>query len=143
MPSALSRIPIAARRRLAATLVLFAALFLAVGAVAATGRGSSAAMVFSAIALVVAVVLGLTAWGVGRSIRIDRDEHRLDAAIEDVMAAHGGHSAMCGCGHEHDPDELHVTDAEVQAQPCAHDGAGAACAHDCESCVLAALRPTP
>ena len=35
---------------------------------------------------------------------------------------------------EHDPNELHVTDA------CAHDGTGAACAHDCQTCVLSALR---
>ena len=34
---------------------------------------------------------------------------------------------MCGCGHEHDPTELHVTD-----DPCAHDGDGVACTHRCD-----------
>lgn len=124
---------------MAATFVLFATLFAAVGAVAATGRGTAAAPVFCAIALAVAVLLGLIAWGVQRSIRIDLAERSLDAAIEETIAHAGGHAAMCGCGHEHDPDELHVTDAEA----CAHDGSGAACSHDCETCVLAALRPQP
>jgi hypothetical protein len=137
--SPLARVPIAARRRLAATLALFATLFLAVGAVAATGRGTAAAPVFAAIALTVAAGLALVAWGVHRSVGIDLADRQLDAVIEDAMAAHGGHGALCGCGVEHDPDELHITDAE----PCAHDGAGATCAHDCSTCVLAAMRPSP
>jgi hypothetical protein len=133
--SPLSRVPVQGRRRLAATLLLFAALFVAIGAVAATGTGSSAAPAFCAIALAAAVVLAVLGWGVQRSIRLDRAEQQLDAVIEDTIAAHGGHAAFCGCGVEHDPDELHVTDA------CAHDGTGAACAHDCATCVLAAQRP--
>src|SRR5512135_1409772 len=60
--SPLARVPIAGRRRLAATLALFATLFVAVGAVAATGRGTAAAPVFAAVALTVAVGLALVAW---------------------------------------------------------------------------------
>jgi hypothetical protein len=127
----LARLPVQGRRRLAATLLLFAMLFVAVGAVAATGRGTAAAPVFCAVALSVALLLGLIAWGVQRSISLDLAEQRLDAAIDDTMGAHGG---MCGCGHDHDPDELHVTDA------CAHDGSGVECAHGCRTCVLAGLR---
>lgn len=144
--SSLSGVPIAARRRLAATLGLFAVLFVAVGAVAATGRGTAAAPAFSAVAIVVAVLLALIAWGVQRSIRLDLAEQRLDAAIEQAVAARGGDVIACGCGHDHDPSELHVTDAEAPHEhgaSCAHDGSGAACGHDCETCVLAALRPSP
>ncbi len=136
MSSRLSHVPVPGRRRLAATLVLFAVLFLAVGAVAATGGGTAVAPVFSAIALAVAVLLGLTAWGVLRSIAIDRADRDADAAVRTPLAPHGGRAALCDCGHEHDPTELHLTDAA----PCTHDGTGAACAHDCESCVLAGLR---
>jgi hypothetical protein len=138
--SQLSRVPVSRRRRLAATLLLFAALFLAIGAVAATGAGTSAAPVFAAIALTVAVLLGLMAWGVQHSVRLDLAEASLDAAVEDALAAHGGHAALCGCGVEHDPDELHVVDAEPDPHACSHDGTGVACAHECETCVLAALK---
>jgi hypothetical protein len=133
--SRLSAVPIAGRRRLAATLGLFSVLFIAVGAVAATGTGSAAAPVFSAVALVIAALLALMAWGIAHSVKLDLAEQRLDRAIEETMSARG--ASMCGCGHDHDPDELHVTDA------CAHDGSGAACAHDCDTCVLAAMRPSP
>lgn len=131
--SQLSRVPVRGRRQFAATLLLFATLFVAIGAVAATGGGTAAAPVFSAIALAIAVLLGLVAWGLLRSVKLDLAEQRLDAAIEQAVAASGG--ALCSCGHDHDPDEMHVsTDA------CAHDGTGSACAHDCETCVVAALR---
>lgn len=130
MSSGLSAIPVAKRRRVAATLGLFVALFVAVGAVAATGRHTAAAPVFAGIAIGAAVLLGLIAWGVVHSIRLDETEARLDAAIEATVRAHAGQ--LCDCGHEHDPAELHVTDA------CAHDGTGATCAHDCATCVLRA-----
>ncbi|MEO8889101.1 MAG: hypothetical protein ABI301_05415 [Jatrophihabitantaceae bacterium] len=137
MNSALSGIPVPRRRQLAATLGLFAVLFLAVGAVATTGGGSALVRVFSALALLVAAVLGLIAWGVAHSIKIDQAEMRLDAAIEDTISANGGPATLCGCGHDHDPDELHVTDA------CDHDGRGADCTQNCDTCVLAAMRPSP
>ena len=88
---------------------------------------------FAIISIAVALVLALIAWGLVRSIGLDQDESRLDAEIEATVRAHGG--PACDCGHEHDPAELHITDAQ-----CAHDGSGAACAHDCQTCVLASLR---
>jgi hypothetical protein len=135
--SRLVNVPIGARRRLAATLGLFTVLFLAVGAVAATGQGSTAAPAFSVVAFAIALLLVLLAWGLHRSVQIDLADQRLDQAIEATVAATG--ASMCDCGHEHDPNELHVSAGE----PCAHDGGGAACSHDCETCVLAALRPSP
>ncbi len=140
MSTQLSRVPVPLRRRLAATLLLFGALLVAIGAVAATGAGSSAAPVFAAVAFSVAVLLGLLGWGVRRSITLDAAEANLDAAVEEALAAHGGHASLCGCGVEHDPDELHVVDAEPEPHVCSHDGTGVACAHECETCVLAALK---
>lgn len=137
MNSRLVNVPIGARRRLGATLGLFTVLFLAVGAVAATGQGSEAAPAFSAVAFVIGLLLAFIAWGLHRSVQIDLAEERLDRAIEATITATG--ATMCDCGHDHDPNELHVTDADA----CAHDGGGAACSHDCETCVLAALRPSP
>jgi hypothetical protein len=133
--SPLSGIAIDKRRQLAATLGLFAMLFIAVGAVAATGASTGIVKAFVVIALLVAVFLGLTAWGVLRSVKLDLAEQRLDAAIESAVKARGG--AMCDCGHEHDPDEMHVVDA------CAHDGSGTECEHSCDTCVLTAMRPSP
>lgn len=141
MSSQLSRVPIPGRRRLAATLLLFATLFLTIAAVAAVGSGTSAAPVFCAIALVVAVLLALIAWGVQHSVRIDTADHALSAAIDDTLRA-GGYQNMCNCGVEHDPNELHLVggDDGHSADACAHDGSGAACSHDCQTCVLAGLR---
>ena len=61
MASELSAIPAAKRRRMAATLGLFTALFVAVGAVSLTGRHTAAAPVFAVISIAVAVVLALIA----------------------------------------------------------------------------------
>jgi hypothetical protein len=140
--SRLSRVSTSGRRRLAATLLLFAALFAAIGVVSAFGRASAGAPAFCAIALSLAALLGLIGWGMQRSVAIDLADERLDAAIEDTIAASGGHAAMCGCGVEHDPNELHlVGDQHGQStDACSHDGTGAACAHDCQTCVLTALR---
>lgn len=144
MSSQLSRVPIRGRRRLVATLLLFAALFLAIAAVAAVGSGTSGAPVFCAIALIVGVLLALVAWGVQRSVRIDTADRALTEAVEETLRA-GGYQNMCGCGVEHDPTELHlVGDQPGQStDACAHDGSGAACAHDCQTCVLAGLRAQP
>lgn len=133
--SPLSGIDVAKRRQLAATLGLFAMLFIAVGAVGATGPATAVVKGFVAGALVVALLLGLMAWGVLRSVRQDLDERQLDAAIEATLAARG--RSLCDCGVEHDPTEMHVVDA------CAHDGTGTDCTHSCDTCVLAAMRPSP
>jgi hypothetical protein len=129
--SSLARLPFGTRRKIAAILAGFCALFLAIGAVSSTGRGEASAPVFAVLGFVVAVLLGLIAWGVYRSIGLDRAELRMDAVIHDTLTRAGGRGQLCDCGHEHDPSELHVTDAE-----CAHDGSGVACAHDCDTCVL-------
>lgn len=148
--SPLSGIPVEKRRQLAATLGLFAMLFIAIGAVAATGANTAVVKTFVVIALAAACVLGLMAWGVLHSVKQDAAERRLDSAIEEAIRANG--HAVCGCGHEHDPDELHFTDGPGQhltgakhQAGCAHDGRGADCAHNCDTCVLAGAvrRPSP
>lgn len=151
MSSSLSGIAVAKRRQLAATLGLFAMLFIAVGAVAATGADNGVVKAFVVVSLLIALLLGLMAWGVLHSVRVDLAERDLDAAIEAAVAAHG--TSLCDCGHEHDPDELHFTDGEGQhltgsnRPACAHDGAGVDCAHSCDTCVFAgaaaARRPSP
>jgi hypothetical protein len=144
MTSPLSGIPVEKRRHAAATVGLFSVLFVAIGAVAATGRTSAAAPVFSVVALLLAVLLGLIAWGITRSVRIDVADARLDAAIEATLADRPEYQTLCSCGHDHDPTELHVVDEDVHEQEaCSHDGSGATCGHDCSSCVMAALRPSP
>jgi hypothetical protein len=142
--SPLSDIEIDKRRQVAATLGLFATLFIAIGAVAATGATTALIKGFVIAALVLAALLGLMAWGVLHSIKLDLDDQELDAAIEQAVRASG--QSMCGCGHEHDPDELHFVDGEGQhltGVKCAHDGSGVECSHSCETCVLAAMRPSP
>lgn len=136
MSSALSSIPAAKRRQLAATIGLFAALFVTMGLVATTGTTPGPVRVFSGISIAVAVVLALVSWGILRSVRLELAEQRLDEAIAASVRAHGG--SMCDCGHDHDATEMHVS-----SSACAHDGAGADCAHDCTTCVLAAMRPSP
>jgi hypothetical protein len=142
--SPLSDIEIEKRRQVAATLGLFATLCIAIGAVAATGATTALIKGFVVVALLIAVLLGLMAWGVLHSIKLDLDERSLDAAIEAAVRTSG--RSMCGCGHEHDPDELHFVDGEGQhltGVECAHDGAGTDCSHKCDTCVLATMRPSP
>jgi hypothetical protein len=138
--STLSGIAVAKRRQLAATLGLFAMLFITVGAVAATGPSTGVTKAFVAVALAIAVLLGLIAWGVLRSVRLDVNEQRIDTAIAEAVAARG-RGSLCSCGHDHDPSEMHYVQPEADA--CAHDGKGHECSHSCDTCVLAALRPSP
>ncbi|MDT4913622.1 MAG: hypothetical protein QOC66_2750 [Pseudonocardiales bacterium] len=133
MTSPLSAIAVEKRRQFAATLGLFSMLFIAVGAVAATGASTAVVKAFVVIALIIAVALGLMAWGVLHSVKLDLGAQRLDAAIEAAVVSRGG--SMCDCGHEHDPDELHVVD-----DPCAKDGHGVGCTHSCDTCVVASMR---
>ena len=134
MSAPLSRIPIAKRRQLAATLGLFSVLFVAVAAVTAIEPSTPALKAFLVIALLIAIILALMGWGVANSVKRDLADQRLDDAIEQAI----GTRSLCSCGHDHDPTELHVTD-----DPCERDGAGQGCTHSCESCVLAAMRPRP
>ncbi len=140
--TALTAIPIRQRRRVAAVLGGFAVLFLAVGAVTATDASSAGLVAIAVVAFLVGLTLALVAWGVHASVRRDGAERRLDAALEAALAANG-RTFTCDCGHDHDPDELHVVDepAAATAEPaCAHDGSGVECAHSCDTCVLAAQR---
>jgi hypothetical protein len=141
--STLSAIPVGKRRRLAATVGLFAVLFVAVGVVATTGNSPGVVRVFSAVSLGVAAVLALAAWGIAHSVKVDLAEQQLSAAIEASIGKLGRDEIGCGCGHEHDPDELHVSNAGREQDACDHDGRGADCTHSCDTCVLAALRPSP
>lgn len=154
----LSGVPIEKRKQFAATLGLFSVLFVAVGAVAATGPGTAVIRVFVAVALVVAVLLALMAWGVVHSIKDDtataysvEAERDMDALIDEALAASPRkYGSLCNCGHDHDPTELHFTDedglrsdAGPAADGCDHDATGVECRHDCADCVLASLRPSP
>jgi thiol:disulfide interchange protein len=82
---------------------------------------------FGTLALVGAIFVGLITWGLLRSLRLDAREVQVDAAVMDALAA----GAPIDCGHEHDPTEMHVTDAEPACS------AGPACDHTCAECVLA------
>jgi hypothetical protein len=136
VPSRLSTVPARSRRHIAAVLASFAALFTAVGTVAATQAGTALLQAFVAVTLLVALLLALLAWGFAYSVKVDAAESSVDDAIEQVLAERPG--SLCSCGHEHDPTELHFTDAE-----CRHDGTGTDCSRECETCVLAAMRPSP
>jgi hypothetical protein len=137
--SALSGISVERRRRSAATLGLISVLFVTVGIVALTGTTPGVVRVFSSVSLGIAALLALMAWGLAHSVKLDVAEQRLDAAIDAAVKQLGGSALACGCGHDHDPDEMHVSDAAS----CAHDGSGTDCAHNCDTCALQALRPSP
>ena len=86
---------------------------------------------FATLAVLGAIFLGLIAWGLLRSLRQDAREAQLDVAVMDALADTG---RAIDCGHDHDPTEMHVTDAEPTC------GAGPACDHTCAECVLARSR---
>ena len=104
---------------------------LAVFAVAWLRPAPVVVRLFATVALFGAVFLGLIVWGLLRSVRLDAAEARLDAAVIGTLADSG---AGGDCGHDHDPTEMHVTDA---APLC---GAGPDCDHSCADCVLARSR---
>ncbi len=149
MSSALSTIAPAQRRRAAATLGLFAMLFLAVGAVAFSGGPDLTVHIFGIIALVTAALLVLMAWGLAHSVKVDAAAARaaaadadLDAAIAQALSEHDG--ASCGCGHDHGAPSQAGGPAHRQVtESCDHDGTGTRCDHSCDTCALAALRPSP
>ena len=124
MPSQLSSVPVERRRHAAATVGLIATLLVAVGIVPWAAPAPGSLRVFSTVALAAALLLGLVAWGLLSSIRADELESRVDAQIAAAVADFG-------CGHDHDPDELHVADACPSNETCLHD---------CATCLLKAAK---
>jgi hypothetical protein len=116
------------RRRTGAFTGLFAALFLAVGVIALVGDVNVIVKVLGVIALVGGVILGLVAWGLLNSIRVDRYAAELDA---EIAAAIAEHDATCNCGHNH---------ATEPAKTCAGDGTGANCTKTCATCTHSAVK---
>jgi hypothetical protein len=129
--SPLSAVPVERRRRAARSATVLAFVMLAVFAVAWLRPAPAVVRLFATVALFGAVFLGLIAWGLLRSVRLDAAEARLDAAVIGTLADSG---AAGDCGHDHDPTKMHVTDA---APACS---AGPDCDHSCADCVLARSR---
>ncbi len=111
--------PVERRRRAAASAGLAAALLVAVGVVPWAGSAPGTLRIFSTVALAVAVLFALIGWGLLASVRADRAEARVDAAIAEAVT-----EFEFDCGHDHDPDEMRLT-----CPP------GDACAHDCAICL--------
>lgn len=98
-----------------------------VGLLPWTGVSPLLIRVLSVPVLFVAIVSALIGWGLLHSVGVDTAEAHIDAAVRGAGSATD--LSICDCGHEHDPDELHVTDA-------ARCDDADSCAHDCASCVL-------
>ncbi len=116
---------------------LVSLLLIAVAGLSWAADSATAVRILAAVVLVVAVFVALVAWGLRQSARLDRfraAEAELDAVLVSTAASAG--LGGCGCGHEHDPSELHITDAECAGTT----AASPECPHTCESCVLSALR---
>ena len=125
--SQLSSVPIERRRRAAVIAGLAAALLVAVGVVPWTGPAPVAIRAVATLALLVGVLFALVGWGLLASVRADAAELRLDAAAAETLAAAG----VFNHGHDHDPDEMHASDACPSGQPCTHD---------CATCLGSAWR---
>ena len=110
------------RRRAAATAGLTAALLVAVGILPWTAPAPVAIRVVATLALVVAALFALVAWGLLASVRADAAELRVDAAAAAILAEAGALDRR----HDHDRDEMHATDACPS---------GEACTHDCAACL--------
>ncbi len=125
MSAALSAVPAARRRRAAAVAGLLAALLVAVGVLPWVAPAPVVVRVLATLALLLGAFCALVAWGLARSLRLQRHEAALDAAVAEAVVASGRQT--CDCGHEHDPEEMRVMPACERAQECDHS---------CESCVL-------
>jgi hypothetical protein len=117
-------VPVDRRRRAAAVAGLLATLLVAIGVLPWVSVASAGLRVMSVVALVAGLTLALVSWGLLASAGADRAEARLDAAVASTIAGFD-------CGHDHDPDEMHVAGACPS---------GDACAHDCAACLLGAGR---
>jgi hypothetical protein len=110
-------VPIVRRRRAAATAGLAAALLVAVGILPWTAPAPVAIRVVATLALLVAGLFALVAWGLLTSVRADAAELRVDAAAAAILAEAGA----LDHDHDHDPDEMHVSDGCPSGQSCTHD----------------------
>jgi uncharacterized membrane protein len=106
MSSSLAGVPISRRRRAASSAAVLGAVLLAVFVVAWARPAPGLIRIFAVLALVGAVMLGLMAWGLLRSVRLDEAEVTLNTAIAESVGAQ-----CAGCECEHDVCELRVTDA--------------------------------
>ncbi len=119
------------RRRAAAASALIALLLVVVGVLPWTDHSSTPVRVLSVLVLAAGAFAALVAWGLLRSTGLEVAEARLDAAVTEAA---GLASGPCDCGQDHDPDEMHVVDAP------ACGSTADACAHNCDTCILAAQR---
>jgi hypothetical protein len=129
--SQLSAVPPSQRRIAAFTASGFAVVLLVVGITPWLRDSPTLLRVLAVVVLLVAAGLGLIAWGLLRSVALERAESSLDAAVEAGVRAAG--QQMCSCGVAHDPDEMHITEPKIDG--CAPTDA--ACTHSCATCVLA------
>lgn len=148
--STLSAVPARQRLRAANVAALFAVLLLVVGVLPWFANAPASVRVLASVSLLGGVGLTLITWGLRRSVTLDgavAAALEFDAVVSSAVAEAGG---GCGCGHEHNPDDLTFADepAEGQAQighatgsSHPHDCAAAgSCDQSCASCALGALR---
>ena len=142
MSSALSSVPETQRRTSAYVSGGMAVLMAVIAVLPWLTDAPAAVRLFAVVAAFAAVLLGLVSWGLLHSLRSDAAEADLDATLSSAASAAG--FGCTGCGHDHDLDEMTVTDhdaddAASRPQESAAAGCGAseaACAHDCAACVL-------
>jgi multisubunit Na+/H+ antiporter MnhG subunit len=126
MPSSLAAVPLSRRQHAATTAAVFSALLLAVGVLPWILAAPAAVRLLAAMSLVAGLLVASVAWALARSVRQDRREAALDADLLEI-------AGRAGCGHDHDPDELVVIDADSDPDQCP---SGGACTHSCEVCAL-------
>jgi hypothetical protein len=112
---------------------LVSAILVVAGTLPWTAHTAVLVRVLAIAVFAAGVLIGLVAWGLHHSIALDR-RHAAEAEFDAALIEAAGPAGACGCGHAHDPEELHIVDA------CEHDGDGERCERNCESCVLATLR---
>ncbi|MEP6598094.1 MAG: hypothetical protein ABJB98_01455 [Actinomycetota bacterium] len=109
MNSSLSQLSLTGRRRAALAAAVLAALSGLAGVLPWTSRSPGVLRALSVVVLLIAGASALVGWGLARSVRLDYAEAHFDEAVRAGVSS--ADAAQCGCAHEHDPDELHITDA--------------------------------